>query len=244
VWAAVRRSGAARFPGAEGRIPNFVGAEAAAELLRGRPEWQRAATLKANPDSPQLPVRQRALEDGKTVFMAVPRLAEARPFFLLDPGSLPVPPRRAASITGASRYGRSADLEELEPVDLVVAGCVAVAPDGARLGKGGGFSDLEYALGRELGLIGPSTVTATTVHEVQVLDAGRIPVTSHDFRLDLIVTPERVIVCRHGGRRAHHPGLRWDELTEEKIEAVPVLARLRAASTAPAGPRGRRRTPR
>jgi 5-formyltetrahydrofolate cyclo-ligase len=38
-------------------------------------------TVKANPDSPQLPVRQRALEDGKTVYMAVPRLAADAPFF-------------------------------------------------------------------------------------------------------------------------------------------------------------------
>jgi 5-formyltetrahydrofolate cyclo-ligase len=75
VWSALQGAGAARFPGARGRIPNFVGAEAAAERLRGTDGWQRAATLKANPDAPQWPVRQRALEDGKTVFMAVPRLA-------------------------------------------------------------------------------------------------------------------------------------------------------------------------
>jgi 5-formyltetrahydrofolate cyclo-ligase len=31
--------------------------------------------VKANPDSAQWPVRQRALEDGKTVYMAVPRPA-------------------------------------------------------------------------------------------------------------------------------------------------------------------------
>jgi 5-formyltetrahydrofolate cyclo-ligase len=224
----MRRSRAARFPGAEGRIPNFVGAEAAAERLRARREWRRASTLKANPDAPQLPVRQRALEDGKTVFMAVPRLAEERPFFLLDPASLPVGPRQAASISGASRFGRPVALEELEAVDLVVAGCVAVSADGARLGKGGGFSDLEYALGWELGLIGPSTVVATTVHEVQVVDAGRVPVTAHDFRLDLIATPDRVIECGRGRRRA--AGVRWDELTEEKVEAIPVLRRLRAAA--------------
>ena len=35
---------------------------------------------------------------------------------------------------------------ELAPVDLVVTGCVAVGVDGARLGKGGGFADLEFAL--------------------------------------------------------------------------------------------------
>ncbi len=75
VWAAMSAAGVARFPGAAGRIPNFTGAEAAAQRLRELPEWRAARGLKANPDLPQLPVRQRALEDGKTVYMAVPRLA-------------------------------------------------------------------------------------------------------------------------------------------------------------------------
>src|ERR1700684_1852306 len=76
VWEALRAAKVARFPGAAGRIPNFTGAEAAAERLRDLPAWKNAATVKANPDSPQLRVRQRALEDGKTLYMAVPRLAE------------------------------------------------------------------------------------------------------------------------------------------------------------------------
>jgi 5-formyltetrahydrofolate cyclo-ligase len=61
VWGAMRAANVARFPGAEGRIPNFSGAEAAAGRLRDLPAWRAAATLKANPDSAQLPVRQRAL---------------------------------------------------------------------------------------------------------------------------------------------------------------------------------------
>src|SRR6186997_2795637 len=80
VWSALTAAKVSRFPGPDGRIPNFVGAEAAAERLRAQPQWQGATTVKANPDSPQLPVRQRALEDGKTVFMAVPRLAGEAPF--------------------------------------------------------------------------------------------------------------------------------------------------------------------
>ena len=226
VWSAMQRSGAARFPGAEGRIPNFIGAEAAAERLRGTAQWQKAGTVKANPDSPQLPVRQRALEDGMTVYLAVPRLAADKPFFALDPAALTVSPRQAASIGGAGRHGQPVDVADLRPVDLVVAGCVAVARDGARLGKGGGFSDLEYALAWEAGLIGPATVVATTVHDAQVVEAGRIPVTAHDFPLDLIVTPGEVIHCR--GRRRRPAGkLRWDELTEDKIAAIPLLRRLR-----------------
>src|SRR2546430_826614 len=184
-----------------GRIPNFVGAEAAAERLRGTDPWRAAATLKANPDSPQWPVRQRALEDGKLVFMAVPRLAEEEPFFLLDPEQLAGSAREASSIKGASASARPVGLDDLAPVDLSVAGTVAAGLDGARLGKGGGFSDLEFAVASQAGLIGPETVVVTTVHEVQVLPAGELPTTHHDVRLDLIVTPERVIECPRPKRR-------------------------------------------
>jgi 5-formyltetrahydrofolate cyclo-ligase len=104
---------------------------------------------------------------------------------------------------------------------------VAVAEDGARLGKGGGFSDLEFALASEAGLIGPDTVVVTTVHELQVRPAGTIPVSTHDVYVDWIVTPGRAIRCRRPGDRLH-PGLRWDELTDEKVAAIPLLARLRA----------------
>jgi 5-formyltetrahydrofolate cyclo-ligase len=230
IWSALRAAKATRFPGPEGRIPNFVGAEAAAERLGGTDTWRAAATVKANPDSPQWPVRQRALEDGKLLFMAVPRLAEAEPFFLLDPERLAGSAREASSIKGASKSARPVGLDRLEPVDLVVAGTVAAGLDGARLGKGGGFSDLEFAVASEAGLIGPKTVLVTTVHEVQVLPAGAIPATDHDVRLDLIVTPDRVIECRPPkGRRSPAGRIRWDELTEDKIAAIPLLARLRAA---------------
>jgi 5-formyltetrahydrofolate cyclo-ligase len=224
VWSAMRAARVARFPGAEGRIPNFSGAEAAAERLRALPAWQAAETLKANPDSAQLPVRQRALEDGKTVYMAVPRLAEKEPFFALDPGHLSESPRKAASISGAARSARRVALAELSRVGLVVMGCVAVGEDGARLGKGGGFADLEFALATAAGLIGPDTVSITTVHEIQVRAAGEIPLTDHDVLVDFIVTPERVIDCRprHGPRPL--PGIRWEDLTEEKIAAIPLLS--------------------
>lgn len=227
VWSALSEAGVARFPGAEGRIPNFVGAEAAAERLRETDAWAAAATVKSNPDAPQWPVRQRALEDGKTVFMAVPRLADARPFFRLDPDHLPTTPRKASSIKGASAAGQKVDLAELEPVDLVVTGCVAVGEDGVRLGKGGGFSDLELALAAAAGLVGADTVVATTVHDLQVRRAGAVPRADHDVSVDLVVTPTRVIRARRRGRRPP-PRLRWEELTDEKVAAIPLLASMRA----------------
>jgi 5-formyltetrahydrofolate cyclo-ligase len=86
-----------------------------------------ARVLKANADAPQLPVRARALADGKLLYMAVPRLADG--------------------------------------------GSVAVNREGVRVGKGGGFSDLEFAL-----------------------------LADHDFRLDLIVAGEEVVTCRRTRR--------------------------------------------
>ena len=43
------------------------------------------------------------------------------------------------------------------------------------------------------------------------------------------ITPERIIDCR--ACRAERPaaGLHWDDLTEEKIGAIPLLSALRAA---------------
>ncbi len=226
VWSALKEAGAARFPGAEGRIPNFVGAEAAAERLRGTEAWVSAVTVKSNPDAPQWPVRQRALEDGKTLFMAVPRLADPRPFFRLDPERLRTTPRKASSIKGASAAGHKVDLADLDPVDLVVTGCVAVGEDGVRLGKGGGFSDLELALAAAAGLVGTETVVVTTVHDLQVRPPGTVPCTDHDVAVDVVVTPTRVIRARRRGRRPV-PRVRWEELTDEKVAAIPLLASLR-----------------
>lgn len=206
-----------------GRIPNFTGAEAAAALLAEQPEWRAARVVKANPDLPQLPVRARALADGKRLYMAVPRLAEPRPFVLLDPAELRVPPRRAASIRGAMAAGRPVAIADMERVDLVVCGTVAVDGRGVRVGKGGGFSDLEFGLLVQAGLVDGRTPLATTVHPAQVLD-GELPETAHDFRVDLVVTPSEVL--RPG--TPHRPaGILWDHLDEEKIAAVPVLGELR-----------------
>jgi 5-formyltetrahydrofolate cyclo-ligase len=226
VWADLDQPGIARFPKPANRIPNFVGAEAAARRLAETDEWTASSTLKSNPDSPQWPVRQRALQDGKVVYMAVPRLAEADPFFLLDPEQLADDPRTASSIKGAGRSARTVGVDELEPVDLVVAGCVAVDESGARLGKGGGFSDLEFALAAEAGLVDARTVVVTTVHERQVLAAGSVPTTAHDLHVDVIVTADQVLRCpRRKGWRL--PRVRWNELTDEKIAAIPLLTRMR-----------------
>lgn len=232
VWEALTRAGVARFPGAMGRIPNFTGAERAAERLAARPEWQSAAALKSNPDLPQLPVRARALAEGRRLYLAVPRLTEPLPFLLLDPADPAVGgarPRQVASIKGAGKVGRPTAVADLPHLDLVVCGSVAVDRRGVRVGKGGGFSDLELALAIEAGKVDDRTVVVTTVHPVQLLDED-LPETEHDVRVDLVVTPEEVVEC---GERRRPPGVLWDHLDEDKVAAVPALAALRDAGRSP-----------
>src|SRR5262249_36133549 len=151
-----------------------VGAERAAERLAALPEWKRARRIKCNPDAPQRPVRLRALRDGKTLFMAVPRLTQAKGFVRLDPAKLRGRLAEAATIGGATRLGEAVGPDELGRIDLVVAGSVAVNRRGARVGKGGGYSDLEFALARQVGAVSERTRVLTTVHELQVV-AGAIP---------------------------------------------------------------------
>ena len=223
VWNQMAEKGAARFPGPQGRIPNFSGAEAAARRLAELPEWEGAATLKCNPDLPQLPVRTLALQEGKRIYMAVPRLREERPFLLLDPDRLTEQPRKAASIKGSASAGRPVRIEEMPHIDLIVCGTVAVNRQGVRVGKGGGYSDVEFALARQIGAVDDDTVIATTVHSLQVLDEA-LPETDHDFRVDLVVTSEEVIRCPRSERPR---GIIWDDLDDEMIEAIPVLRALR-----------------
>ena len=222
IWASLELAGVARFPGARGRIPNFKGAEVAARRLAALPEWQAAVIVKANPDSPQLPVRIQALADGKRVYMAVPRLLAEKPFILLDPKRLRVDPRDAASIKGATASGRPVRLEDVEHVDLIVCGTVAVNGKGARVGKGGGYSDLEFALLVEQGVVDPDTRITTTVHPLQLLDE-ELPETAHDFRVEIVATPDAVI---HARRTRRPPGIIWDDLDDAKRESIPALRRL------------------
>jgi 5-formyltetrahydrofolate cyclo-ligase len=63
------------------------------------------------------------------------------------------------------------------------------------------------------------------VHPDQIVETGTIPLTAHDFALDLIVTPDEVIRCPRR-RDWSLPRLDWAQLTDEKVAAIPLLARL------------------
>jgi 5-formyltetrahydrofolate cyclo-ligase len=220
VWELLTTNKVARFPGAKGRIPNFTGAETCANRLAETTYWKAARVLKINPDSPQRAIRQRALAEGKTIYMAVPRLRSHQPFIELDPKKLKCSPYAASSIKGAGQHGRPVTLEEVTKIDLIVCGSVAVNRRGARVGKGGGYSDLEFALLTEQKKIGAHTPVITSVHPLQIVDE-KIPMTQHDIPLTAIVTPEEVIETKSSFARPK--GIYWSMLSQEKIDDIPVL---------------------
>jgi 5-formyltetrahydrofolate cyclo-ligase len=228
TWDALEDADAARFPfPPHGRIPNFAGADDAAERLTTTDAWARAETIKANPDAPQLSVRRAALRAGKTVYMAVPRLREEKCFLELDPDVVE-DVDHATTVGGSSEVGVPVGPEEMPEVDLVVSGSVAVTELGDRIGKGEGYSDLEFAVLREFGRVGDDTPVATTVHELQVVDDAW-PVADHDVPLDLVVTDRRTVETgagEEGSNRQKPTGVAWDVLTEERREEIPVLDRL------------------
>ena len=243
VWDDLEASGVRRFPfPPHGRIPNFENARQAADRLAEQPEWEAATTIKANPDAPQLPVRRRALRDGKTVYMAVPRLTDERCFLRLDPDELD-DYDAATTVSGSSKHGIQVGPDDVEPIDLVVSGSVAVTTElqsgaggesrervgGGRIGKGEGYSDLEYAVLRELELVDDGTPIATTVHERQLID-DPVAIEDHDVTMTLVVTPERVI---RPPERRQPTGLDWALLDDEQRGEMPVLQSLfdRSVST-------------
>jgi 5-formyltetrahydrofolate cyclo-ligase len=222
IWKLLEQKKASRFPGARGRIPNFIGSESCARWLNDLPEWQNAKVIKSNPDSPQRQIRYQALKDGKIVYMAVPRLGSTKPFVELDPRKIKNL-YEASSIKGASKFGKALTLDQMRSIDLVVCGTVAVNQYGERIGKGEGYSELEFALAVEAGKLKRNVPVITSVHRLQLV-RERIDRKRHDFTVDIILTPDEILRCPADRKRPK--GIYWKDLSEQKIQEIPALMQL------------------
>jgi 5-formyltetrahydrofolate cyclo-ligase len=120
---------------------------------------------------------------------------------------LPVVPARGRALSWAvfdgrlapGRYGLAEPVgprlppAALATVDAVVVPALAVAGDGTRLGRGGGYYD------RALPLTRPGAVLVAVVFDEELLDT--LPAGHHDQRVHAVVTPSRGWLPL-GGRRA------------------------------------------
>jgi 5-formyltetrahydrofolate cyclo-ligase len=111
----------------------------------------------------------------------------------------------------------------MAPIELIVSGSVAMTENGERVGKGEGYSDLEFAILREFGLVDDETTTVTTVHEIQVVDE-EIPTTPQDVPIDWIFTPERTIRTEVPVDKS--AGIEWSVLSEDRLDEIPILRRI------------------
>jgi 5-formyltetrahydrofolate cyclo-ligase len=222
VWSLLEQRNVARFPRPIfGRIPNFEGADLAAGRLRRLTVFQEANVVKVSPDAPQKPVRESVLEQRKRLVVPTPRLRKG--FLMIDPIELSkIRLPYAATIKGSWEYGKPVQLNNLPKVDLIVTGSVAVSRDGVRLGKGGGYSEIEYGILREFQRVDDETMILTTVHDLQIVE--EVPAEEHDLSVDMIVTPTKVIDTVRKRRRPQ--GILWDEVTDEMLENMPILKEL------------------
>lgn len=178
VWDFMEAKNLAQFPRpVHHRIPNFKGAESAADNLLNLPEFTAAKMVKVNPDTPQRQVRHYVLEHGKTLLTPQPRLRTGF-FSTLKHNTESIPADVSidalTSSKGAAKYGTPITLYETYNVDLVVVGSTAVCPEtGARVGKGEGFAELEWGILTQQKNLDPSKVlVVTTCHDCQVFDGG------------------------------------------------------------------------
>jgi len=188
----MEEKGIARFPKPVfHRIPNFVGAEEASEKLRELPEYKIAKIVFCTPDSTQRPIREMTLKDGKTLVMATPRIKHG--FLVITPETTAGKEQFASTIKGAFKFGKQTT--SFPKPGLIVTGSVAVDKGGNRLGKGLGYGDREVKMIKEK--FGKVPV-ATTIHDIQLVEY--VPSTPLDEKVDIIVTPTKIIRTKHNKR--------------------------------------------
>lgn len=190
IWHLMEEAGVLTFPlETFGRVPNFIGAEQAAELLAQQPEFEQAKVIFVSPDHVLRRVRELVLERGKVLAVSLPqRLARLSKYALLQ-----ITERKAikaaASIDNFLRYGQPLSLS----IDLAVLSSVVVDWHGNRLTTWQGFGDREWQMLEDNGFVHEGTEIATLVHPLQFADDLEKWITDRDVKAHLIVTPEEVI---------------------------------------------------
>ncbi len=81
---------------------------------------------------------------------------------------------------------------------------------------------MEFAILRELRLADDRTPIATTIHDIQIVKV--IALKPYDVRVNLIVTPTRVIKTR--ARQSRPRGLLWNYVTDAMLDEMPLLHQL------------------
>ncbi|CAF2404163.1 unnamed protein product [Rotaria sp. Silwood2] len=208
-----------------GRIPNFRNNPDCSTNLAQLEEFQRARVIEICPSLAQEHLRLFSLAEGKVLLTPAPSIDNAL-FYKLDPKFLHVHDlSRAATKSGTAALGTIVNLTAVGNlhVDIVVVASVVVNPiSGARLGKGKGYGDIEYAMMRQLGACDDRTLVVTTVHESQLLDDLPASVmTEHDLPVNVVITPQRIIYTQN--KFSCPKAINWNYIDNDTMLNLPVL---------------------
>ncbi len=180
VWNLLEKKKVALFPN-RGHIPNFKGVEKTIEKIKNIELWKKAKIIFISPDTPQRYLIKHALNEKKLVIMATPRLRKG--FAIVN--------SYGNSLREILQNSKIVGYDIPKP-DLIIIGSVAVDKKGNRIGKGGGFGDREIEIiNSKFGKV----KVITNVHDLQVFDDFSYLMEKHDHKVDIIVTPTRIIEC-------------------------------------------------
>ncbi len=193
VWRRIEAFALPPFP-VTGRIPNFRGSKRACERIRELERYGKSKTVFSAPDSPLLTARKIVLDDGKNLLVVKPKMTG---FLLLKGEDFEKPSTKDVTIRGMIGNGiplGEDDLARLGRVELFIQGCVAIDVKGNRIGKGSGYGDKEYWILKKYGLV-KDCLYVVVAHEVQVFDDLSHLMGEHDVKVNVILTPKKIIEC-------------------------------------------------
>jgi len=234
IWDELERRNLVSFPRpCHGRIPNFVGSDAAAHQLAATPEFQRARVIKVHPSLNANAFRERCYAAQKTVL--VPPLPGHDYLYICVDGAAIPPQHRAFASTkaGFNKFGTPiTSLLDIPDVDFVVVASTAVcASTGARLGKGAGYGEVEWGILAQLGKVSEATPVATLVHDVQLVTEDELPTSifaHHDLPVDVVATPHQLVRCVRRPTSWQKPtGIDWTLITPQMASDIGALRQLR-----------------
>jgi len=179
VWKILREKNECLFP-CYGRIPNFKGVEKTIEKILSLEEFISAKKIFISPDTPQRILLKFVNLEEKEIYMATPRLREG--FVRVNKTSTHL----------KEILSNSTKIKEIPKIDLAIIGSVAVDIKGNRIGKGGGYGDREIKILREKN---EKIKIVSNVHDLQVFEDLSYLMKEYDEKIDIIVTPTRIIYC-------------------------------------------------
>ncbi len=207
-------------------IPDFEGSDQALTHLLDLDLYRESKRILITPDNCLEGIRSQSIRDSKQAI--VPTYGIRRGMILLERGMVPQGQENyASSLDGMERFGERltlADIQKLGEIDFLITGASVISINGVRYGKGHGFFDIEWAMMREIGMVGEETPVVAFVHDCQVTE-NELQVEPFDTLCDIIITPSRLI--RVSETQQKPKGIYWERLDPRLFESISLLPELR-----------------